>query len=386
MDNVIYLDNNATTPLDPRVLDKMMPFFKEDYGNASSRHVLGNRAYQAIKKARTQVADLIGSEDYEIIFTSGATEAINTALKGVSEFHEEKRNHIVTVCTEHPAVIDTCNYLQHKGFDVTFLPVQNDGLIDLSILENAITENTAIVSVMLVNNETGVIQPIKEISDLAHEKGAIFMTDATEAVGKIPVNVNELGIDILSLSAHKFYGPKGIGALYIRSRRPNRVNLVSLLHGGGHERNLRSGTLNTPGIIGIGKACEIAKKEMSANEKKIGELRDILENELLKMNDVFLNGIKAKRIYNTSSICFKGVDADAIIIGLENICVSNGSACSSNSFEPSHVLKGMGMSDEEAFSTVRFSMGKYNSENGIQKTVHKIKDIIQRLRIMNPLQ
>jgi cysteine desulfurase len=386
MDNVIYLDNNATTPLDPRVLDKMMPFFKEDYGNASSRHVLGNRAYQAIKKARTQVADLIGSEDYEIIFTSGATEAINTALKGVSEFHEEKRNHIVTVCTEHPAVIDTCNYLQHKGFDVTFLPVQNDGLIDLSILENAITENTAIVSVMLVNNETGVIQPIKEISDLAHEKGAIFMTDATQAVGKIPVNVNELGIDILSLSAHKFYGPKGIGALYIRSRRPNRVNLVSLLHGGGHERNLRSGTLNTPGIIGIGKACEIAKKEMSANEKKIGELRDILENELLKMNDVFLNGNKAKRIYNTSSICFKGVDADAIIIGLENICVSNGSACSSNSFEPSHVLKGMGMSDEEAFSTVRFSMGKYNSENGIQKTVHKIKDIIQRLRIMNPLQ
>jgi len=377
----IYLDNNATTPLDPQVLEEMLPFFTIEYGNASSRHFLGNRALQAIKKARTQVASLIGCEDYEIIFTSGATEAINTALIGVSEFQKEKRNHLVTVCTEHPAVIDTCKFLESKGFDVTFLPVQNDGLIDLSILENAVTKNTAIVSVMYVNNETGVIQPIKKIADLTHEKGALFMTDATQAVGKIPVNVNDLGIDILSLSAHKFYGPKGVGALYIRSRRPNRVKLIPLIHGGGHERNLRSGTLNTPGIIGIGKACEIAKKEMLANEKKIGELRNYLENELLKIDDVFINGNITSRIYNTSSVCFKGVDADAIIIGLENICVSNGSACSSNSFEPSHVLKRMGMSNAEAFSTIRFSLGKNNKEE-ITYLLGVINKLINNLRLM----
>lgn len=382
MSDLVYLDNNSTTQLDPRVLEEMLPYLKTEFGNASSRHALGSRSLKAVKNARSQVADLIGCEDYEIIFTSGATEAINLALKGVAEFHKEKRNHILTVCTEHHAVIDTCKYLMGKGFNVTFLPVQKDGLIDLNILKEAISEKTCIVSVMLVNNETGVIQSLKEISEIVHEKGSYLMTDATQAIGKIPVNVNELGVDLLSMSAHKFNGPKGTGALYLRSRRPNNVKLNPILHGGGHERSIRSGTLNTPGIVGLGKACELAKKEMNSNVKNIGELRDCLENELLKIENTFLNGNKEKRIYNTSNICFLGADSDAIIVGLENICISNGSACSSDSLKPSHVLKGMGLSDSETYSSIRLSLGKFNNKKDISLAIVRIKELIRTLRAM----
>jgi cysteine desulfurase len=383
MPEITYLDYNATTPLDPRVLDAIMPYLKEDFGNASSRHLLGSRAHQAVKKARTSVAELIKCEDYEVIFTSGATEAINLAIKGILELSNEKRNQIITVCTEHPAVLDTCKYLASKGIETIYLPVRKDGLLELDTVKKAVTEKTILVSVMYVNNETGVIQPLKQISDIAHEKGAYFMTDATQALGKISINVNEIGIDILSMSGHKIYGPKGIGALFIRSRRPNKVRIEPILHGGGQERNIRSGTLNTFGIIGLAKACEIAKKEMHVNTKYIKELREYLEMGLLKIDNTFVNGSIEQRIYNTSSICFKGADSDAIIVGLKDICVSNGSACSSNSFEPSHVLKGMGYSDEEAFSTIRFSLGKFNTLEDVMKSVKQIKEIVERLRSMN---
>ena len=357
---IIYLDNNATTPLDPRVLEAMMPYFTHNFANAASTHQLGLGAYEAIKEARKQVAGLIGAETNEIIFTSGATEAINLAIKGVAEGYADRGKHIVTVSTEHSAVLDTCKYLETKGYEVTYLPVKPDGLLDLDTVKNAIRTDTILVSVMHVNNETGVLHPIKEIAALAHEKGTIFMSDATQSVGKISLDVDNLGIDLLTFSGHKIYGPKGVGALYVRQRQ-NRIKIPALLHGGGHERGLRSGTLNVPGIVGLGKASELASLEMEENEKKIREMRDYLEKDFLKNNKVTLNGSINERIFNTFSICIKGLDANILIGRLKSVAFSNGSACTSAILEPSHVLIAMGLSDDEAFSTIRISLGKFNT-------------------------
>lgn len=380
MQKLIYLDNNATTKIDPRVLEAMMPFLTESYANAASTHPFGVEAHDAVKNARARMADLIGCGTNEIIFTASATEAINLAIKGVAETYKDKGRHIVTVVTEHPAVLDTCRYLEGKGFEITYLPVQSDGLLDLDIVRKSVREDTILVSVMLVNNEIGVIQPVKEIAEIAHSKGAFFMTDSTQAVGKFSINVNEHGIDLMSFSGHKFYGPKGIGALYVRSKRPNKVKLNPLIHGGGHEKGMRSGTLNVPGIVGLGKAAEIAKQEMSEDAKRIGELRDYLEKELLKIENTSLNGNPKKRLYNVSNICFKGANADAMIIGLKNIAVSNGSACTSASVEPSHVLKAIGLSDEDAFSTLRFSLGRFNTKIEIDVVIDAVKNVIAHLR------
>jgi cysteine desulfurase len=385
---IIYLDNNATTQVDERVLAAMMPYLTNNFANANSTHQFGMEAHEAVANAREQVAGLIGARTNEIVFTSGATEAINLAIKGLAENYYKKGKHIITVVTEHYAVLDTCKYLETKGFEITYLPVQKDGLIDLDDLKNALRNDTILVSVMLANNETGVLQPTKKIAELAHSMDALFMTDATQAVGKIPVNVDVLGIDLLCMSGHKFYAPKGIGALYVRQKM-NRVKLAALIHGGGHERGLRSGTLNVPGIVALGTACEVAQKEMKQNTKQIKALRDYLEDELLKIEDTFINGNKEQRLYNTVNILFKGADSDAMIMGLSNaendvplIAVSNGSACTSASIEPSHVLTAMGLNETDAFSSIRFSIGKYNSKKEIDNVLNRIKNIIRQLRMM----
>lgn len=382
MKKIIYLDNNATTKIDPRVLEEMMPFLTEEYANASSTHPFGVEVNEAVKKARTRIAQLIGSEVNEIVFTSGATEAINLAIKGVAEANKNKGKHIVTVLTEHPAVLDTCKYLESVGYEVTYLPVQSDGLLDLELVKKSVRDDTILVSVMVVNNELGVLQPIIEIAEIAHSRGAFFMTDGTQAVGKMAIDVNKMGIDLMSFSGHKFYGPKGIGGLFVRGRRPNKVKLPALLHGGGHEKGMRSGTLNVPGIVGLGKAAEIALREMKTDEKNIGELRNYLERELLKIENTLLNGSSKVRLYNVSNICFRGADADAMIIDLKGVCVSNGSACSSTSIEPSHVLKAIGLSDKDSFSSIRFSLGKFNTKEEIIKTINAINGIVVNLRLM----
>lgn len=305
---MIYLDNNATTRLDPRVLDAMMPFLTDTYANAASTHPFGVSAHEAVKWARQQVADLLACETHELVFTSGATEAINLAIKGVAENYQTKGRHIVTVQTEHKAVLDVCAYLETRGFEVTYLPVQSDGLLDLDVVKAAIRADTILVSVMLVNNETGIIQPIREIAQLAHAAGALFMTDATQAVGKLPINVDALNIDLLAFSAHKFYGPKGIGGLFVRQRRPNKVKLEALLHGGGHERGLRSGTLNVPGIVSMGKAAELARLEMQRDSQRIGTLRDQLETTLLTIHGTRINGNREHRLYNVTNIFFENCD------------------------------------------------------------------------------
>ncbi len=374
-ENLIYFDNNATTSIDVRVLDAMLPFLKENYANPSSTHHFGIQINEAVKKARVQVADLIGAEQNEIIFTSGSTEAINIALKGVAENYSAKGKHIVTVSTEHPAVLDTCKHLASKGYDVTYLPVSNDGLIDLNELKNSLSAVTMLVCVMYVNNETGVIQPIKEIASLAHEAGALFMTDATQAAGKIEIDVDALGIDLLCMSGHKMYAPKGVGALYVR-QRINRVKLPAYIHGGGHEQGLRSGTLNVAGIVGFAKACEIAQLEMKQDAERIFLLRDELENEMLKISGAFVNGSREKRIYNVSNICFPGIDANVLIGKMKNIAVSNGSACASAVFEPSHVLTAMGLSNDDAFASIRFSLGRFNNQSELNKVVKILRSEI----------
>lgn len=372
----IYVDYNSTTPIDSRVLDAMLPFLKENFGNSSSTHHFGQIINKSVKQAREQIAHFINSDSNEIIFTSGATEAINIALKGIAESYTGKGKHIITVSTEHKAVIDTCKELERKGFEVTFLPVKENGLVCLDVLEQSIRLDTILVSVMYVNNETGIIQPIKKIASLAHKKGALFMTDATQALGKIDIDVDELGVDLLCFSGHKMYAPKGIGALYIR-RSGNKVNLTPQIHGGGHEIGLRSGTLNVPGIIALAKACEIAGQEMEENETIIFELRNKLESELLKLQNTSLNGDLAKRIYNTTNICFQGQDANVLIGRMRNIAVSNGSACSSAIFEPSHVLKSMGLSNDDAFASLRFSLGKYNTMEEVAIVIEKIKELTE---------
>lgn len=387
-DNLIYLDNNATTPIDPRVLEEMMPFLTHNFANAASTHRFGVSAHEAVKKARQQVADLIGADTHEIIFTSGATEAINLAIKGVAEAYADRGKHIVTVSTEHSAVLDTCKYLETKGYEVTYLPVKPDGLLDIEVVKAALRPETILVSVMHVNNETGVIQPIQEISELVHANGSLFMSDCTQSVGKIQVNVDDLDLDLLCFSAHKIYGPKGVGALFIRQRK-NRIKIPAILHGGGHERGMRSGTLNVPGIIGLGKACEIAHDEMGENDKKIRGLRDNLEKELLKIEGTFINGNKDERLYNVTNICFKGVDSEALIMSLSDpsddqnmIIVSNGSACTAASIDPSHVLIALGLDEMTAFNCIRFSIGKMEDEKFIELVYSRVNQLIINLRAM----
>lgn len=384
---IIYLDNNATTIIDANVLTEMMPFLTDNFANASSTHTFGVTADEAVKNARKQVASVLKSETNEIIFTSGATEAINLAIKGVAEKYNHKGKHIITLQTEHSAVLDVCKYLETKGFEVTYLSVQNDGLVDTELLKSSLRPDTILVSVMYVNNETGVIQPIKEIAELVHANGSLFMTDATQVVGKIPINVDDLGVDLLAMSAHKLHGPKGVGALFVRKRRKQNVKLEAILHGGGHETGYRSGTLNVPGIVGLGKACEIAEQNMKTTASTIEKLRDYLETELLKIEDTFVVGSTENRLYNTTNICFKGVDSDALIMGLsafENdepiIAVSNGSACTSASVEPSHVLIAMGLDEATAFNCIRFSLSKFTTDEELKITIESVKKSVEKLR------
>jgi cysteine desulfurase len=352
------------------------------YANAGSIHIAGVIVDDYVDISRSKVSDIIGSNEKEVIFTSGSTEAINIAIKGIAESYIDKGKHIITCRAEHLAVLNTCRYLETKGYEITYLDVDKDGLIDLDDLKNKIRNDTILVSIMLVNNETGVIQPIKEISEIVHKAKSIFMTDATQAVGKITVNVKEMGIDLLCMSAHKMYGPKGIGALYIRNGS-KKVNIPPFIHGGAQENGIRSGTLNVPGIIAFGKACEIAKDELTVNAHRIGALRDKLENHLLDIDNSFVNGSKKRRVYNTSNICFRGIEANALIGRLKTIAVSNGSACSSSVMKPSHVLTSMGLNEDDAFASIRFSLGKYNTIEEIQTAVTIIKKEIEILKQLN---
>lgn len=381
----IYLDNNATTPVDPRVLEAMLPYFTEKFGNAASRnHAFGWVAEEAVDYAREQIAKLIGCTDKEIIFTSGATESDNLAIKGVFEMYAEKGNHIITVPTEHKAVLDTCKHLEKKGARVTYLSVGQDGLIDLAELEAAMTPETILVSVMYGNNEMGLIQPIKEIAAIAHKHGALFMTDATQAVGKVPVNVNEDGIDLMAFSAHKMYGPKGVGALYVRRKGP-RVKVTAQMDGGGHERGMRSGTLNVPGIVGFGKAAELCRLEMETESKRLSALRDKLENALLELEESYVNGNRTQRLPHVANISFKYVEGEGLMMAMKDLAVSSGSACTSASLEPSYVLKALGLSDELAHSSIRFGLGRFTTEEEIDYAIEVTKKSVNHLRDLSPL-
>lgn len=372
---MIYLDNNATTSVDERVLKEMLPYFSDKFGNPASRHQVGLEANDAVKIAREKVASLLNCQATKLVFTSGATEAINLAIKGIAFANRSKGLHIVTVSTEHSAVLDTCKFLEEFGYEVTYLPVQQDGILDLEVVGDAIRTDTILVSVMYVNNETGVIQPIKEIADLAHDKGALFMSDATQAVGKLPINPRELGVDLLAFSGHKFYGPKGIGALYRRST----VKLTPLMHGGGHEFGERSGTLNAPLIVGLGKACVIAIQEMEQNENQILVMRNAFEEQILGLQDACLNGNRAQRLYNTSNIRFKGIDAEMFVTQLKKIMVSTGSACTAMLIEPSHVITAMhGL--EAARESIRFSFGRNNTVTEVTNVVQEVTRIYHSLK------
>ncbi len=377
----VYLDNSATTPVDPRVLEAMLPYFTKYFGNAASRtHVYGWQAEEAVEIAREQVAALIGAEPKEIVFTSGATESDNLALKGVFEAYSSKGNHIITVATEHKAVLDTCRHIEKMGGEVTYLPVQKNGLIDLQELEAAIKPSTILIAVMYANNEIGVIQPIQQISAIAKKHGILFFSDAAQAVGKIPVNVIDNGIDILALSGHKIFGPKGVGALYVRRKNP-RVKLAAQMDGGGHEKGMRSGTLNVPAIVGLGKACELCSQEMTNDIARIKLLRDKLENALLNIGATHLNGHKNQRLPNASNISFKNAEAEGLMISLnKNIAVSSGSACTSASIEPSYVLKAIGLSDELAYSSIRFGLGRFTTEEEIDYTIAQVTMAVQKMR------
>jgi len=375
----IYLDNNATTPMEPRVLEAMLPFFTKYFGNASSRtHSFGWEADAAVEYAREQVAYLINAEPQEIVFTSGATEADNLALKGIFEMYQSKGNHIITVKSEHKAVLDSCKHLQKMGADITYLDVEADGLIDIAILEEAINARTILISVMYANNETGVIQPVKEIAAIAKKKGVLFFSDATQAVDKIPVDVIKDGIDLMSFSAHKMYGPKGTGALYVRRKNP-RVRIAAQTDGGGHERGMRSGTLNVPGIVGFGKACELARIEMKKDGERMCKLRNKLEAELLKTGRAFINGNTEHRLPNVSNMSFENVNGVDLISQLnKNIALSSGSACTSGTNEPSYVLKAMGLTDEMARSSLRFGLGRFTTEEEIDYTIGQLIDIVNK--------
>lgn len=382
----IYLDHNATTPCDPRVVEAMIPYFTNNFGNAASRnHPFGWQAEEAVDYAREQVAKLIGADPKEIIFTSGATEGDNLAIKGVFEMYASKGNHIITCNIEHKAVLDTCKHIEKEGGEVTYLKVQPNGLIDLAELEAAIRPTTILIAIMYANNEIGTIMPVKEISAIARKHGVLFFTDAVQAVGKIPVDVNKDGIDLLAFTAHKMYGPKGVGALYVRRKNP-RVKVTAQIDGGGHERGMRSGTLNVPGIVGFGKACEICLSEMATETERISKLRDKLQNELLKVEESYLNGDKGHKLPHVTNISFKYVEGEGLMMGFnKNIAVSSGSACTSASLEPSYVLKALGLGDDLAHSSLRFGLGRFTTEEQIDYTIEQVTKTVNKLRDMSPL-
>ncbi len=383
----IYLDNHATTRLDPRVLEAMMPYLTECYGNAASRnHPFGWEAEAAVEKAREQVANLMGARSKEIIWTSGATESDNLAIKGVVHFYKDKGNHVITLQTEHKAVLDTCKALERAGdARVTYLKPQRNGVVDLAELEAAITDETVLISIMHANNEMGVLQPLTEIGAMAREHGALFHTDAAQSLGKVPIDVDAMNVDLLSVSAHKIYGPKGIGALYVRSRRP-RVRLACEIDGGGHERGMRSGTLNVPGIVGLGEACEISGREMGAESEHSKSLRERLRTRLFdELDEVYLNGDLEHRLPGNLNVSFAYVEGESLMMGLKDIAVSSGSACTSASLEPSYVLKALGIGDDLAHTSIRFGVGRFNVEEEIDQVADRVIAEVRRLRDMSPL-
>lgn len=386
MKTPIYLDNHATTPMDPRVLQAMTPYFLKQFGNAASRnHSFGWEAEQAVDRARKQIADLIGATAKEIIFTSGATESNNLAIKGVAEMYAEKGNHIITAATEHKAVLDTCKKLEKHGVRVTYLPLQGDGLIDLNMLREAITDKTILVSIMYANNEIGVIQPVAEIGKICKERGVLFHSDGVQAVGKVPVNVIQDNIDLLSITAHKIYGPKGVGALYVRRRNP-RVQITAQMDGGGHERGMRSGTLNVPGIVGLGEACAIAQREMPEESRRLRFLRDKLRAKLeSELDEVFINGTMEHRLPHNLNISFAYVEGESLLMGVNDIAVSSGSACTSATLEPSYVLKALGVGDDLAHTSIRFGIGRFNTEEEIDYTAERFIEVVRKLRDLSPL-
>jgi cysteine desulfurase len=382
----IYMDYHATTPVDPRVLEAMTPYFTEIFGNAASRnHAFGWAAEEAVTKARDQVAALIGAKAREVIFTSGATESNNLAIKGVAEMYREKGNHIITCVTEHKAVIDACKKLEKQGARVTYLPVQKDGRISLDDLRAAITDKTILITIMAANNEIGVLQPIAEIGAIAKEKGILFHTDAVQIAGKVPFDVEEAKVDLVSVSAHKMYGPKGMGALYVRRRNP-RVLLAEQISGGGHERGMRSGTLNVPGIVGFGKAAEIARTEMATESERLRGLRDRLNERLhANLDEIFINGSMEHRLPHSLNISFAYVEGESLLMGINDVAVSSGSACTSASLEPSYVLKALGAGDDLAHSSIRFGLGRWTTEEEVDYVVEKLTSVVRRLREMSPL-
>ena len=386
MKTPIYLDNHATTRMDPRVLDAMLPYFTEHFGNSASRnHEFGWAAEEGVEKARKQVADLIGATAKEIIFTSGATESDNLAIKGVAEMYAEKGNHIITAATEHKAVLDTCKKLEKSGYRVTYLPVKGDGLVDLDMLREAITDKTILVTIMYANNEIGVIQPVAEIGKICRERGVLFHTDGVQAIGKVPVDVNKDNIDIMSITAHKMYGPKGVGALYVRRKNP-RVQLTAQMDGGGHERGMRSGTMNVPAIVGLGEACAICQREMPEESKKLRAMRDRLKARLeAGLDELYLNGSWEHRLPHSLNISFAYVEGESLLMGINDVAVSSGSACTSATLEPSYVLKALGLGDDIAHSSIRFGIGRFNTDEELDYVADKLITVVSKLRELSPL-
>ncbi|HXW55478.1 MAG TPA: IscS subfamily cysteine desulfurase [Candidatus Cybelea sp.] len=382
----IYMDNHATTPVDPRVLEAMLPYFCENFGNAASRsHEFGWKAEEAVERARAQTARLIGASPKEIVFTSGATESTNLAIKGVAEVYRDKGNHIITQATEHKATLDSSKRLEKYGCEVSYLPVDPDGLVRLDCLKAAITPKTILISIMYANNEIGVVQPVAEIGRIAKEGGILFHTDAAQAVGKIPINVEQDGIDLLSISAHKLYGPKGVGALYVRRKNP-RVQLASIIDGGGHERGMRSGTLNVPGIVGLGRACEVCEREMAAESARLGALRDRLRDAITsRLDAVSVNGSMTHRLPHSLNLSFAYVDGESLLMGINDVAVSSGSACTSANLEPSYVLKALGLDDERASTSIRFGLGRFNTEEEVDYAANRVVETVERLREFSPL-
>jgi cysteine desulfurase len=382
----VYMDNQATTQVDPRVLEAMLPYFSEKFGNAASRnHEFGWKAEEAVEIARGQIARLTHASPREIIFTSGATESINLALKGAAETHRDAGDHIITQATEHKAVLDVCKGLEKSGLGVTYLPVDEDGLIDLEALQRAITPKTFLISIMHANNEIGVIQPIEKIGKIAKEGKVLFHVDASQSVGKIPVDVEKFGIDLLSISAHKIYAPKGVGALYVRRKNP-RVEIAPMIDGGGHERGLRSGTLNVPGIVALGKACDICQKEMAEESERLRRLRDKLKDAITsRLEDTFVNGSMSHRLPNNLNVSFAGVEGDALLMGISDVAVSSGSACTSATLEPSHVLRALGVSEDLAHSSIRFGLGRFNTEEEVEYVADRVVETVNRLRELSPM-
>ena len=381
----IYLDNHATTPVDPRVLEEMLPFFTEKFGNPASRnHSFGWTGDAAVETARERVAKLIGAAKNEIIFTSGATEADNLAIKGVAEMYRKKGNHIITAVTEHKAVLDSCKRLEKYGYRVTYLPVQKDGLLDLDDLKRAMDDKTILVTIMAANNEIGVLQPIAEMGKLCQERGVIFHSDAAQAVGKIPIDVNQQNLDLVSIAAHKMHGPKGVGALYVRSNNPP-VELSPIIDGGGHERGMRSGTLNVPGIVGLGKACAIYQQEMPTEARRLAGLRNRLRDKITsRLEEVYVNGSTEHRLPGNLNISFGYVDGESLLMGINDVAVSSGSACTSAALEPSYVLKALGIEDELAHSAIRFGLGRFNTEAEVDYVANRVIETVERLRELSP--